>query len=545
MKIACGFAAGLLVSAMCWADLRAQVAAPPVQETGKGEASVPPVAEAPETKTPGSDVRIVRLSQVKGQVQLDRKTDRGFEAAFANLPVTQGAKLKTAEGVAEVEFEDNSTLRMTPNTVIEFPQLKLGPTGATTSTIHVLQGTVYVSMAKTKGNEFLLAFGEDRVALPPSSHIELHVGAPSTRLQVFDGTAEVQGATGVVTKAGKKKALVFDAEGKTPPTLVSNLEEGPFDEWDRNLADYHKRYANAAAFGSTGARYGVSDMNYYGSFVNLGSCGSVWRPYFVSAAWDPFSNGIWSWYPNAGYTWVSPYPWGWTPFHSGSWQQCGGSGWGWRPGGQWNGLTNAPQPTKLGPTHLRPPLPPSPGRPTSIAVSTRPLPTSRLASGDKFEFRNDSAGMGVPRQSFGKLGKVSAGVAQHGIVSTPVYLTPGESSAQTNPRGRGEERAQRGGEHAGAPGAPSARGGAVGSGAGGDGGQGRTVHGSTGSPNGGQQGTWTHGGGGQGNGGGGMHGAPQSAPGGGMSGGSHPMSSGSAPSAPASAPSPGAGSNRR
>ena len=45
----------------------------------------------------------------------------------------------------------------------------------------------------------------------------------------------------------------------------------------------------------------------------------MWQPYLVGAGWDPFMNGAWMWYPGAGYTWVSAYPWGWTPYRYGSW----------------------------------------------------------------------------------------------------------------------------------------------------------------------------------------------------------------------------------
>ena len=51
-----------------------------------------------------SKVRIVRLSEVKGEVQLDRDTGRGFEPASANLPIVEHSRLRTATGVAEVEF---------------------------------------------------------------------------------------------------------------------------------------------------------------------------------------------------------------------------------------------------------------------------------------------------------------------------------------------------------------------------------------------------------------------------------------------------------
>ena len=68
----------------------------------------------------------------------------------------------------------------------------------------------------------------------------------------------------------------------------------------------------------------------------------MWRPYFASASWNPYGSGLWAWYPSAGYSWVSPYPWGWTPYHYGSWSFCSGTGWGWTPGGSWMGLSNVP-----------------------------------------------------------------------------------------------------------------------------------------------------------------------------------------------------------
>ena len=65
-----------------------------------------------------SQARIVRLSQVDGDVQIDRNTGQGYEKAFINLPITQGTKLRAGQDArAEIEFEDGSTLRITPGTV--------------------------------------------------------------------------------------------------------------------------------------------------------------------------------------------------------------------------------------------------------------------------------------------------------------------------------------------------------------------------------------------------------------------------------------------
>ena len=75
-----------------------------------------------------SQIRIVRMSDVHGDVQIDRNTGQGYEKAFLNFPLTQGVKIQTKQdGRGEVEFEDGSALpSITPDTVIEFPQLSLG-----------------------------------------------------------------------------------------------------------------------------------------------------------------------------------------------------------------------------------------------------------------------------------------------------------------------------------------------------------------------------------------------------------------------------------
>ena len=66
-----------------------------------------------------SHVRIVRLSYIEGGVQIDRDTGQ-YEKAIVNLPITEGFKVRTgADGRAEVEFEDGSTLRLASNTTVQ------------------------------------------------------------------------------------------------------------------------------------------------------------------------------------------------------------------------------------------------------------------------------------------------------------------------------------------------------------------------------------------------------------------------------------------
>jgi FecR protein len=405
---------------------RAQEAITPATEPATSDnASASPQPAA--TVSANSKVRIVRLSEVKGEVQMDRQTGKGFEGAMANLPVVEGSKLKTVDGVAEVEFEDNSTVRLGLNSEVAFPKLELLPTGAKSSSITVLKGTVYVSLINTKGNEFGVTFGQQTVSLPPDSHVRLQVTPTEASLAVLHGEALVQDASGPTT-VGKNKTMTFNLAAQNPPVIAKNVAEQPLDKWDSDAMQYHKSYANASSFGNSPYSYGINDMNYYGGFVN-GCGGSMWRPYFTSASWDPFGSGAWAYYPSAGYSWVSPYPWGWTPYHTGSWSFCQGVGWGWQPGGAWMGLANntfVGQPggfqNSFAGTRPRPPVhPPTANESSLVGVNLKSMPASSLGPKDTFVFRGNSAGLGVPRGSLGKLNSFSGQTAQHGLATTNVY----------------------------------------------------------------------------------------------------------------------------
>src|SRR6266849_3517476 len=118
-----------------------------------------------------SQVRIVRLSYVEGSVQIARDSAPGFEKALVNLPVAQGARLRSAVGGrAEVEFEDGTTIRLTPNSTVEFPQLFLRDSGRKVSAVEVKMGTVYVDYAGEKNEEFTVLFSREKLLLTHSAH---------------------------------------------------------------------------------------------------------------------------------------------------------------------------------------------------------------------------------------------------------------------------------------------------------------------------------------------------------------------------------------
>lgn len=350
-----------------------------------------------------SQARIVRLSQVDGDVQIDRNTGQGYEKAFLNLPVTQGTKLRTgADSRAEIEFEDGSTLRLTPGSVVEFPELARRDSGARASNLELQGGTAYLNFKGDKQEQFSLGFGHQRLALSKPAHLRVELRDTNATVAVFKGDVEVEGSADKV-EVEKKHSATFDLTGTAPYSLANNLEPDPYDDWDKQQDKYHQQYSASNSYSPYS--YGASDLNYYGSFYNIPGYGMMWQPYLVGAGWDPFMNGAWTWYPGAGYTWVSAYPWGWTPYRYGSWTYLSAYGWFWQPGSTWAGWNTVPRIVNA-PQRFSMPRPPStPGQTLLVNRGLGAGPVAVIQG--RSEIRGGSAGLGVARGSIRNLGRVS------------------------------------------------------------------------------------------------------------------------------------------
>lgn len=273
-----------------------------------------------------SNVRIVRLSLVDGPVQLDRATGEGFERAIMNMPIAQGMQLWTrGDSRAEVEFENGNTIRLAPETKVEFSQLVLRDDGSRQTIVRVISGRAYVSYTRNSGEDFRIQFGGREVPLDRSAHFRLDVLDNRAELAVFHGDLDLPNL-----RVKKNNTVAMDLTDGGAFQLVRGINAALEDGWDGYRLDYHDKYAKAAYKGSS--FYGNSDLNYYGAWYS-GSSGSCWRPYGFGASWSPYSSGAWAWYPGYGYTFVSLYPWGWQPFRSGAWFYNSGIGYCWSPYG--------------------------------------------------------------------------------------------------------------------------------------------------------------------------------------------------------------------
>jgi len=367
-----------------------------------------------------SQVRMVRLSYVEGTVQIARDSSPGFDKALVNLPVAQGARLRSGDGGrAEVEFEDGTTVRLTPNSALEFTQLSLRDSGGKVSAVEVKLGTVYVDYAGEKNEEFTVLFGHEKLALSHSAHLRIGISESDATVAVFKGDIQIEGPSGTVN-VGKGRTANFDFLNNDHNSLARSIDEDPYDAWDKQQDQYHLRYASNSYSNYSPYAYGVSDLNYYGNFFNAPGYGMMWQPYFAGVGWDPFMDGAWAFNQGWGYGWVSAYPWGWTPYHYGTWVFLPGHGWAWQPGGVWT--TWYAQPRVLNaPKNFSVPQAPAAGKST-VVVNRGPELANH--SGSKVVIRNNSAGLGVPRGEVNHLARVSQQVQVRGTVTERVHAAP-------------------------------------------------------------------------------------------------------------------------
>jgi hypothetical protein len=356
-----------------------------------------------------SQARIVRLSDVQGNVQINKNIGLGFENAFLNLPVTQGTQLKTlSNGRAEIEFEDGSTMRLAPNSTLEFTTLGVDDSGKRVSAMTLTGGMAYLNwLGKDNLN---LNFSQEKIALERAAHFRIDLGKQAASVAVFKGELAVASPSGSVDVA-KNKTATFASDENDKSTVANKIAPAPLDSWDRESIEYHQEYAKNNDSQSPYS-YGLSDLNYYGAYSSIPGYGMMWQPFFAGAGWDPFMDGAWGFYPGMGYMFASAYPWGWLPYRYGNWMYVPPYGWMWQPGG-WNNYLSAPSytPTRLTSVHAL--VAPS-GTQKTVFVGKGGTASSLVPT--RMTLNAGSAGLGIPRGSLENLNHLNRQVNKSGFV---------------------------------------------------------------------------------------------------------------------------------
>jgi hypothetical protein len=296
-------------------------------------AALSPTANATEY----SYARIVRLSLVSGDVQINRGGHSGWEQAVANMPIEQGFTLGTNDGRAEVEFEDGATIWIAENTVVQFTELALSDGGRITH-LTMGQGTLTAFANLKSADSFTVNASKLQASVPKRALFRVDAFHDGASMSVLDGSIEVSSAEGTKT-VPKGETFAFNAKKPESAAMRQNPKSDSWDRWVTAREHWGAAgSAQAEYYASAPFSYGLADLSSYGSWNYFPGYGYGWQPLGMGNCWAPFTDGMWDFYPGLGWTWISDEPWGWVPYHFGNWNYSPEYGWMWMPGnfGSWN-----------------------------------------------------------------------------------------------------------------------------------------------------------------------------------------------------------------
>jgi hypothetical protein len=278
---------------------------------------------------------VVRLSYVQGKVQILQDQTTQFDQAQANMPVMAGERLETgADGQAEIEFEDGSVARLTPNSSLQI--LRLPDRGQRNGSTEVQQlaGLAYFELNISEGQRYTVRFA-GATARPTDNSI-FRIDLDNTpELATIEGAVYVSGGLGFEENVPAKQTIHLT--GPSGYTLSADVRSESWDRWnaerDQEIARLAENQTEARNQSDNGTGPGWDELDYYGNWYPVEGYGNVWTPGYAGGFFDPYANGYWASYPGWGYTWISAYPWGWLPYHCGAWNYFDQMGWGWIAGG--------------------------------------------------------------------------------------------------------------------------------------------------------------------------------------------------------------------
>jgi hypothetical protein len=298
--------------------------------------------------------RAARLTSMQGTVTVNAPGTTENVPAQLNLPLLAGVQLVTGgDGQAEVEFEDGSVARITPNSALSLDNLAIQPGGVFVTNLSLLRGLGYFELRATPQYLYSVNAGGDVMTPVENTTVRVNFDQPPAIFAVLDGTAHVDrqinpnvdaANAGFQTDVRAGESLRGDAANSTQYYLSPGIADDSWDQWNADM----DQAAAAESADSTSVRnnyagdqgYGWSDLDANGAWYHVPGQGSIWQPQLAvdDSGFDPYGYGDWVAYPGVGYVWASGYPWGWTPYRCGTWSYFGGFGWGWAPGAACGGL---------------------------------------------------------------------------------------------------------------------------------------------------------------------------------------------------------------
>ena len=297
-----------------------------------GQEAVSPDQTAPE-KT-GVEFSVAHLSFVEGRVFLQRAADLGYEETTLNTPISEGDRLGTDEGRAEIAFGEYKFARLDDRTKIDIQTLPRD--GAPLIRLRHWSGNLILdlgSLDREKDVEVLTAAATFYFLEKGRYRIDI-ADDGRTEIDVYSGLVEAATEDGSILVKDGQRLSVADGRFDGRPSSFFAAAEDAFDRWNDDRAALVEQADAENRLPSDIAEY-ESTLDENGRWVEMEPFGPIWIPAGMASDWRPYSWGRWSWMRTAGWCWVPYEPWGWCTYHYGRWQWNPAYGWYWIPLSGW------------------------------------------------------------------------------------------------------------------------------------------------------------------------------------------------------------------
>jgi len=311
---------------------------------------------------PTPPARIARLKFLSGTLSIERSDNTapepGEETAVLNMPIPAGSRLVTGDsGQAELQFEDGSTARLTPNSALSVDALTLDENSVAHTQLTLLSGLAYFQLRHAPTGTFAVQAANVSVSPAENSSFRIESTQPNPTFAVFAGSLDATQPEGFATVIKSGESLRADADDPTRYFLNQEIAENPADAWNTSrdqLAAQQAAVRTSARDAFAGPQgYGWSDLDASGTWLRVPASANlpadqdapdaptaatdlVWQPNEAAddgsnqSDFDPYADGAYVW-SDTSYVWVSAYSWGWLPFRCGRWTWIDTLGWVWRP----------------------------------------------------------------------------------------------------------------------------------------------------------------------------------------------------------------------
>jgi ferric-dicitrate binding protein FerR (iron transport regulator) len=195
-----------------------------------------------------SHARVVSLSFVEGTVIARRPGSPKWARASLNMPIQQGVSLVTARhSLAEVQFENGSTVRLGELSRVDFVQMGSAPHSGYVNQLNLAVGFATINIIPKRHDEYVVTASGASLLPRGKTEFRADLSHGHLRVEVFNGRVQAADAS-QSEQLRKNQVLACDYRIPGAFQVTDTIQR---DEWDK-WVQTRDRQASLAAYSGQG-----------------------------------------------------------------------------------------------------------------------------------------------------------------------------------------------------------------------------------------------------------------------------------------------------